>query len=101
MLSVLFSEPSMVLVQFLEAKKEMQSGDSYSSPFLLTKEQILEMGIPEHQWEMYRRKHYQVLYTQCGVVWNSLYHSIRNHLELISGIMNKHNNILLERLKCR
>jgi hypothetical protein len=33
--------------------------DDYTSPYILTTEQILQLGIPEHRVEIYRRKHYQ------------------------------------------
>lgn len=33
--------------------------DSYTSPYLLSDEQILALGIEEHHIELFRRKHYQ------------------------------------------
>lgn len=36
-----------------------QQPSSYSSPFLLSDDQIRELGVADHQIEQYRRKHYQ------------------------------------------
>ncbi|KAL9645395.1 hypothetical protein ABK040_002594 [Willaertia magna] len=39
--------------------EQQQGKDSFSSPFLLSDEQIKQLGVKDHQIELYRRKHYQ------------------------------------------
>jgi hypothetical protein len=47
----------------------MSTTDDYQSPYLLSDDQILKLGVPDHCIEIYRRKHYQDSY---GL--NSWYH---------------------------
>jgi len=44
----------------MQNQQQQQVKETFTSKLLLSDEDILKLGIPKHQVEMYRRKYYQV-----------------------------------------